>query len=63
MPKRETYAAAIECPRCKLKGQAIYSENENPVYGDGLDDAVESVPKGFEINGGSIFCLKCKEKI
>ena len=63
MTKKETYKAAIECSQCRLQGKATYSENENPVYGDGLDQVVESVSEGFEIRGGSIFCIKCGEKV
>jgi len=37
MAKRETYSSSIECFVCGKKGMAIWEENENPVYGGGLN--------------------------
>ena len=55
--------AAINCKRCGHHGQAAYSENENPVHGDGFDQEVESVPEGFEIRGKKVFCSECRVEV
>lgn len=48
MPKGETYGSHLQCPNCENIGTAIWSENENRVYGNGLDCQLESVSAGFE---------------
>lgn len=63
MSKRETYTAVVKCPECKIMGHVTYSENENPVHGGELGQKVESVPEGFEIKGGKVFCTKCQKEI
>ena len=48
MPKRETFQSQLTCSSCGRIGTAKWSENENPVYGRGLDRTLESVSDGFE---------------
>ena len=69
MPKRETYSSHLKCPKCNNQGTAVWSENENPVYGGGLDCQLESVSAGFEISSKprskeepEIICTECKLK-
>ncbi len=47
MAKRETFGAAVACPKCKLTGTATWEENENPVHGNGLERELIEVPTGF----------------
>ncbi|WPO67714.1 hypothetical protein SDC64_01875 [Acinetobacter haemolyticus] len=67
MAKREQFFDQVQCPKCGLKGQVQWEENENPVHGDGLDRELLSVPKGFELSGcieangdPQLQCSKCK---
>lgn len=48
MAKRESYSEQLECPNCGAQGTAQWSENENPVYGRGLNKTLHSVSDGFE---------------
>lgn len=47
MAKRETFRAAVSCPRCGKSGSATWEENENPVHAGGLDRELVDVPHGF----------------
>ncbi|CAM0554885.1 hypothetical protein EHLJMEHL_00473 [Vreelandella titanicae] len=67
MAKREQFYANVNCPKCSREGHAQWEENENPVYGAGLDRELLSVPKGFELSGSKesngdpqLQCSKCK---
>ena len=66
MPKRENFSTSLKYPNCKLVGRAQWSENENPVHGDGLDSTLDSVTDGFLIDHNKnlqgdtkILCSKC----
>jgi len=48
MAKRESYSQNLECLNCGVQGAAQWSENENPVYGRGLNKTLHSVSDGFE---------------
>ncbi len=48
MAKRESYSEQLECPDCGVHGIAEWSENENLVYGRGLNKTLHSVSDGFE---------------
>lgn len=59
MPKREKFTGRLTC-ECGAKGQALFEENDNPVYAGGLDTEVLSASPPFEIGaGGKITCGEC----
>jgi len=61
MARRETVTIGIKCKACGTSGQTTIEENENPVYGRGLDREVQSVSGPFTIskNREMITCDAC----
>ncbi len=59
MAKREKYQSTIRCLKCGAICTATYSENENPVFGNGVEKKIESVSHGFRIELERIICGNC----
>lgn len=58
MGKRETYTAPLKCT-CENEGIAILEENENPIYGGGLNTKLMSISGEFVASGNEILCKQC----
>lgn len=63
MAKRETYKGTLIC-ECGARSAAVFDENENPVYGGGLDTRVVSVEPPFQRTiDGRVTCGECGAEV
>ena len=70
MARREQFSTNFKCPNCKNSGSALWEENENPVYGNGLNRELVSVSDGFCVTTGAkqasdteIVCTECNIEV